>query len=76
MEEEVLKGQLDIFGLIEGEKTKEKVIEFKEDRTDMCFLFIKGSRFKVSREDEDSYTITMGRYSYSLYKDNFKVVDQ
>lgn len=75
MEEEVLKGQLDIFGLTNGEEVKETIVEFTEDRTDICFLFIKGSRFKVSREDEERYTITIGKRAYSLYKDNFKVVD-
>lgn len=71
---EVLKGQLDIFGLAESEEITEKVVEFLKDRTDVYFLFIKGSRFKVNKEDEYSYTIRIGRYLYSLDKDNFKVV--
>ena len=73
---EVLKGQLDIFGV--AAESNEKLIELLTDITDLNDRFIQGARFKVDKkhkpDDKIRYWIQLdGRY-YGIFREKCKEV--
>lgn len=74
--QEVLKGQLDIFGVAAG--SNENLIELLTDITDLNNRFIQGARFKVDKkhkpDDKVHYWIKLDGYYYGVFREKCKEV--